>query len=1035
MKRIWIMILACLLAFALLPVVQAAEDFSFNPDSHTITGYSGTDTVVKVPASIGGVKVLAIGEGAFDQRKDIVEVVLPEGLTHILRSAFYFCEKLERIQLPSSLQVVDSYAFFGCSSLSSLTFPPSLVYVDDKAFSVCGGLDQVVFQGSAPYVAPDAFEQGPDNRQFTVPAEELAAYEALLGVSCQAGGDVIRIQANSQVTVDPATGAVTAYTGFDADLVIPGSVDGVQLSAIGERAFFGNLWIRRLQLPEGIKNIGRQAFYASKLGVVKLQEGLETIGEEAFAAANLKQLHLPASLRSLGRHAFASGKFPELVIPEALVEIPEGAFSGNHSLKDVSFPASLSAIGPEAFQQCGSLSYLIFAGDQAPEVAQDAFQDCPLEDIDIHWQASKAQANAFRDALIDAGLPMEGVAIWRANPPHQPPYPANATLAFDEDSQLITQCEGDFEALTMFWNFWKADRSGTLDIRGLGPGVFEGSQLKAFHVPHSGAFEIISERAFANSQIETLYLFDTVKVIGKEAFLNCQNLKELVLPESVERIEEGAFRGCSKLVSLVFKGQAVHIGQEAFAGCDSLAELVLPPDTQAAGDLGAPATAYRIQAAASEEQRLALQAALNLPWYLDLPREGEAVALISMPDSLVPNPETEFEFDAATGFITKYIGQAPKVVVPRAIGGVTVLGIDFLAFSNLNLYAVATGTGDNQGLNEVVLPETITQIGDSAFLNCTGLKQVICYGPLERIGVRAFESCTALEEIVCHNGVRELSDYCFHLCASLKKAELGNKLQKLPEGAFSGCGFEGLLVLNVPEVGKLAYQNNKQVTTIHILPGVKHLGAGVFLGMDALKEVCFAQTDPGLLQDGYQFDDKATGLIVHVPTATSDEGLAAFQKTLNLNLLPGNDMVSRKDCALEEHDGPAPAESTEAPADEPAEQPAETSAPEAAGTADITPAQGAGPLLDQRYSCIGATTGGIELDMGVIGEYALVFSADGTVVFTVYGAALPPIGYTVQDGVITLDYVAGPLVLQPVEGGYEMDFMGAMLMTFALEDK
>ncbi|NLE70408.1 MAG: hypothetical protein GX611_09485, partial [Clostridiales bacterium] len=165
-------------------------------------------------------------------------------------------------------------------------------------------------------------------------------------------------------------------------------------------------------------------------------------------------------------------------------------------------------------------------------------------------------------------------------------------------------------------------------------------------------------------------------------------------------------------------------------------------------------------------------------------------------------------------------------------------------------------------------------------------------------------------------------------------------------------------------------------------------------------------------------------LAVHVPAATSDEGLAAFQQALKLNLLPGDTMVSRKDCALQEDMAPAPAEATEAPA----EQPAETPAP--AGSAEDKPSEGAGPLLNHRYSCVSATTGGMELDLAVIGEYALEFFTDGTMVFTIYGTALPPMGYAVQEGIITLEYVAGPLVLKPVDGGYEMDFMGAMLMTY-----
>ncbi len=69
------------------------------------------------------------------------------------------------------------------------------------------------------------------------------------------------------------------------------------------------------------------------------------------------------------------------------------------------------------------------------------------------------------------------------------------------------------------------------------------------------------------------------------------------------------------------------------------------------------------------------------------------------------------------------------VVIPRAIGGVTVKEIGFLSFSNLSLYTVAQGTESDTSLNQVIIPETITQIADSAFLNCQALTGWIASAP------------------------------------------------------------------------------------------------------------------------------------------------------------------------------------------------------------------------------------------------------------------------------------------------------------------
>lgn len=68
-----------------------------------ITGYSGKDTRLSVPNTLGGYKVSAIGEGAFQGNKNIVSVTVGEGICEIRDNAFKSCEKLAEINLPASV--------------------------------------------------------------------------------------------------------------------------------------------------------------------------------------------------------------------------------------------------------------------------------------------------------------------------------------------------------------------------------------------------------------------------------------------------------------------------------------------------------------------------------------------------------------------------------------------------------------------------------------------------------------------------------------------------------------------------------------------------------------------------------------------------------------------------------------------------------------------------------------------------------------------------------------------------------------------
>lgn len=578
----------------------------------------------------------------------------------------------------------------------------------------------------------------------------------------------------------------------------------------------------------------------------------------------------------------------------------------------------------------------------------------------------------------------------------------------------------------MFFSFWKKDGSGTLDILGVGEGAFEGTGIREFYVPRSDVFTTIAARAFKNSSLEFIDLFDSVTTIGEEAFMGCAGLREIRIPDSVQTI-----------------------GANAFAGCDSLQEVVLPAGVQLAGNLGLPAGKIKVAAGASDEQIAALRAAMGYTWDMELLRVGERSAFTPLPEGLAFSPEGEFEFDAATGTITRYKGQSATVIVPRSIQGVPVSGIGFSAFSNLTVVSVALGTQDNVNLQSVILPDTVRRIEDSAFLNCATLTLVEVYGPIDRLGIRAFENCKALKEVHFYNGIQEIGIYAFNLCESLSRVGFGPANPAIPEGAFVGCGFEGTLVISAPAVGNLAYQNNAKVTSLHILPGVKEIGDAAFAGITGLNEVYMERSDAEFLGSyRYQFDQAATGMKVYIPESAGDAELALFVTKMNQNMLPGENMVSRKNCPTG-HEAPPrgdtaalePGVAQEAAAEPETTQEAVAAEPgaaqEVAATTEAPPAGQEAATTGAplgKYLCVSATSGGIALDLAVIGVYSVEFLEDRTAVLTLSGTALPPMAMTMAEGSITLDYYGQQYLFKALpDGGYEMDFMGAMMLTFQKE--
>ncbi len=877
MKKAAIFLLVFLFVLPAQGIQAAENNFAFDPASGTISRYTGSDSAVVIPADIGGIPVRAIGAGAFDQNRILTRVVIPEGVTHINYNAFYFCENLAEVVLPQTLEAIDSYAFFNCTALKALRFPERLAYVGGSAFAGCSQLGDITFLGECPMISAAAFEGGPAGRQVTVPQEESAPYETALGQAVLAGGSVMRLDHTAPESAFAFEGGhITGYTGSTAYVVVPDALGGMPVAGIAERAFFANPWLRRITLPAGVKSIGESAFFGTKLADVSLPEGLESIGKAAFGGVPLERISLPESLKNLGEGAFASAAFKEVRLPSQITTIPKEAFLRCWGLETAYFPSGLMEIGKRAFFDCDRMGYLVFAGATPPAIAPDAFSECDkIADIDIATTGTRQDAQAFQDAFLAAGLPQGSFSVWRADPANLPSYDTNAKSSINEDTGLITSYAGPQKDVAMFWTHWNAAGTQTLDVKGVADGLFEGSDITSFYVPHSNQFESIGKRAFADSALTSIHLFDSVKTIGDEAFAGCKDLSAITLPAGIS------------------------LGHGVFNGCDALSRLVIPADALIAGDLGLPPEKLYITASATDEQRQAIQSALNIPWYLTLPREGEALAFARMPDSFVPGEAQDFEFDPQTGTLTKYVGSQPTVVIPREIGGVAVKAIGELAFSNLTVLSVLEGSADNTSLSQVVIPETITQIADSAFLNCKTLTRVECFGPVERVGIRAFEQCDMLEEIIFHNGVKALDLYAFNLCKSLKKAELGSAIQALPEGVFFGCGFEGNLVLSIPVIGNSAFRNCAQVTALHILPSVQDIAEGAFLGMAGLKEVYFESGNPQVLGDyRFQFDEQAGSVNICLPESATDEQLQAFITKMDQNRLPGKDMVIRKNCPV-----------------------------------------------------------------------------------------------------------------------------------------
>lgn len=146
----------------------------------------------------------------------------------------------------------------------------------------------------------------------------------------------------------------------------------------------------------------------------------------------------------------------------------------------------------------------------------------------------------------------------------------------------------------------------------------------------------------------------------------------------------------------------------------------------------------------------------------------------------------DFKYEVIEGHavITRYIGSAEEVVVPSSIEDVPVAEIGFYAFEA------------QHDIKSVVLPDTITLIGEGAFMDCSSLESINLPDSLSGIDRGAFVSCVKLQELVIPSACKYIKEEAFTACESMTSLVIKN-----PDLKYENWGIEDLpdLVISAPE--------------------------------------------------------------------------------------------------------------------------------------------------------------------------------------------------------------------------------------------
>lgn len=125
---------------------------------------------------------------------------------------------------------------------------------------------------------------------------------------------------------------------------------------IGICAFADNLYAERIVIPPSVRTIDSGAFWGCLyLRELELSEGLEEIRDCAFQDTAIAQVKFPSSLKRIEEAAFNGCPLETLMLPEGLEEVSLMAFGECSQLHTVTIPDSLTDLDEDAFYRCDNL--------------------------------------------------------------------------------------------------------------------------------------------------------------------------------------------------------------------------------------------------------------------------------------------------------------------------------------------------------------------------------------------------------------------------------------------------------------------------------------------------------------------------------------------------------------------------------------------------------------------------------------------------------------------------------------------------------